>query len=88
MNEQPTRAPVDPAHRIALVRHGVTPWNTDRLLQGRSDVAMLPELPSSCGSGRSRLPQSLGQFANATSFRIARCTGAETSSCSGASSMR
>ena len=43
MNEQPTPAPVDPPHRIALVRHGVTPWNTDRLLQGRSDIAMLPE---------------------------------------------
>lgn len=29
--------------RIALVRHGVTQWNTDRLMQGSSDIPLMPE---------------------------------------------
>ncbi|MGO1973573.1 MAG: histidine phosphatase family protein [Propionibacteriaceae bacterium] len=33
----------DRSHRIALVRHGVTQWNNDRLMQGSSDIPMLPE---------------------------------------------
>lgn len=29
--------------RIALVRHGVTQWNNDRLMQGNSDIPLMPE---------------------------------------------